>query len=153
MRTLRRLLPIAGFLALLCCGNEDTMVLPTSGSTTVDLRLGQEKTLTTAGESSKVIKIKFRDLREGRCAEQNCPSCYGGYVHTYFDISVNNAQDSLHLTRISCVKVENPNFEQPVALVDRAEVLGLRIGLARITDYTGNNDKKNYSVQLLISTL
>ncbi len=147
MRTPVLLMLLIGILS--GCNNQNATVLPAKSSTVLNFGFGQEKTLTVEGASAKTVKIKFLDIKEGRCTGRQCETCYGGYAYTYFDVWSNNMHDTLTLSRISCVGTTNLTFDNPV--IDRKNSQGLRIGLATISD--NQSEKSRYKVALLISEL
>lgn len=132
---------------LLGCNIRKDTVLPSQSSVMLDFKIGQERTLTVEGTTSKTLKIKFSDVKEGRCTGSQCETCYGGYAYAYFEVWNGNSHDSFTLSRVSCVTVKDASFENP--LVDRTSIQGLRIGLAMISDNQSNISQ--YKAQLLIS--
>lgn len=135
--------------SIVSCHWEEVTILSGNNAVSVNLRLGQEKTVKVNGQTPGTFRIRFMDVNEGRCSPENCSSCYGGYAQAYFEIQSSTTHDSLVLKRISCVNVLTPTFDNP--LVDHKDIRALRIGLAAISDK--QRSKSTYTAQLLLTKL
>lgn len=140
------------------CSREDTSVVAAASLTKndmqeVNLNLGEEKSLTrSVGDVPKQpVVIKFIDVKEGRCATENCISCYGGYVRVTFTVKSGTITDSLTLSRISCIGTDD--LKPGNQLFDQKEVLGLNIGLANVSELSNVRPINLYNVKLLIREL
>lgn len=137
-------------LTLNCSTTEMSDAKSLINPSTISLKIGQESVLQFTGEVPATVTIKFNEIKEGRCALVNCPSCYGGYAYAYLSVTVNDVKEDISLSRISCVTTENATFKNP--LVSSQVVNRVRIGMADLTEYTGDNKREDYTVKLLLST-
>jgi hypothetical protein len=142
------------FLGFTNCGKKDSS-LGEVPSRELLLKVGEEKIFILPGVeegTGNTIKIKFISFYEGRCPRENCSLCYGGYVHCYFNIQVNNQKgDSLDLKRISCILPGD--LQRDDQNMDRKVINGIEIGLSNITELDKNTQATNYSVKLNIIKL
>lgn len=119
----------------------------------ISLDINEEKTINppTNSEVSKPISIKFVEVKEGRCAVEQCSACYGGYVNIFLTVKVGDVTDSLSLSRISCIGNDDLKAGNP--LLDKKTIQGLSVGLINVSELRQSNPISKYNVKLSIDVL
>ena len=140
-------------LCLLSCTKQEPSTMTNAATTSLSLKVNEQKTLTIGETSKKNVTIKFLGVTEERCPREDCSLCYGGYVFAKFNIVVNDqSKDSLILQRISCIPAEDIKPDSQTS--SKKQVGGLDITLLNITELTKANpvSVNDYVVKLFIST-
>lgn len=112
----------------------------------VTLKVGQQQVVGP-------LTVKLIDIKEGRCAQEDCSLCYGGYATVQMDVTAPDLVTQ-HLTfkRISCLIPEDLTLAPSDSLrVSLQQVGGFRVGLINMTDCVRANkvDPSDYTVKLL----
>lgn len=137
------------------CDKETVGSMRTDGNEVkqISLEINEEKTIDppTNSEVNKPISIKFVEVKEGRCAVEQCSSCYGGYVNVILIVKVGDTTDSLSLSRISCIGSDDLKAGNP--LLDKKTIQGLSVGLINVSELSQSNPISKYNIKLLIDVL
>lgn len=118
----------------------------------INLNLSETRNIviTDSTKVSRSVTVKFIDIKEGRCPQENCELCYGGYATVKIFVQSGTTGDTLLLNRVSCI-TDDSKPGNPLFIAHQLQ--GLSIGLSNLSPFQKSHPIKTYSVKLLIKAL
>jgi hypothetical protein len=136
-----------GAMSNSCKKNAEEPTPVTDGPLAVTLKVGQT-------QRSGPLSIKLVSIQEGRCARENCMSCYGGSATVKLDVT-GVTPETQHLTfrRLSCLRPDDLTLAPADSIHASLHHVGsYKVGLINMTDFTWTPkvDPSTYDVKFLL---